>query len=88
MANPFYTGNNNPNIIKTTSNNNNLKDIYNILMKSKNPYDVFNNIVKNNPNMQPIVNLLEQGYSPQQVFTSLCKQRGINPQEFLSNLSK
>ena len=84
MANPFFNPNSNANRNSSMS----INDIYNLLSKSKNPYEVFSNLAKNNPNMAPIMNLLQNGYSPEQVFNMLCQQRGVNPQEFINNITR
>lgn len=62
-----------------------LNDIYEMLLNSANPQQLFTNLAKNDPQMAPILNLLTNGYSPEQVFNMLCKQRGINPEEFISS---
>lgn len=84
MANPFYTqqGNN------QNGSSNNLSEIYKLLTNSNNPMQIFNNIAKNNPRMAPVLNLLNKGYTPEQVFTSMCQMRGINPQDFIKNITK
>lgn len=87
MANPFYTATSQSS--QQTSNNNlNLNDIYKMLCQSNNPRQIFNNIAMKNPNMAPIVNLLNNGYSPEQVFKTMCQQRGINPQDFIKNITR
>ena len=78
MPNPFFTSK------PTTS----LNDIYKMLSTSNNPQELFAKLAKNNPQMAPILNLLNNGYSPEQVFNMLCKQRGVNPQEFLNSITK
>ena len=86
MPNPFYTGD----TVKPTTNQSfgNINDIYKLLSNSKNPMQVFENIAKNNPNMAPVLNLMQNGYSPEQIFRTMCQQRGIDPQQFIRNLSK
>lgn len=87
MANPFYT-NNSQRFQNSSSSYGSINDIYKLLSNSNNPMQIFNNIAKNNPNMAPIVSLLNNGYSPQQVFNTMCQQRGINPQEFIKNITR
>jgi len=87
MPNPFNENNGN----FANSNNNpsmSINDIYKTIVNSKNPMETFNFIAKNNPKLAPITELLNKGYSPEAVFNIMCKQRGINPQEFLKNLSR
>ena len=88
MANPFYTAATQKTTQNSSNNNLNLNDIYNLLKKSNNPKQVFDNIAMKNPKMAPIVNLLNKGYSPEQVFYTICQQRGLNPQEVLKNITR
>ncbi len=71
MSNPFYQPQTN---------------LYQALINSKNPIQLFNTMAQTNPQLKPIVDMLNQGISPQNIFTSLCKQRGINPNEFLKQI--
>ena len=41
-------------------------------------------LAKKNPN---IVNMLNRGSSPQQIFNDLCRQRGVDPQQFLKSIT-
>ena len=47
----------------------------------------FHQIASQNPQMQPILQALQGGANPQQLFASLCQQRGINPQEFMRQIT-
>lgn len=67
-------------------NMNQMKELYNA-MRNGNPMQVFNQMAQNNPNMKPILNLINNGHNPQQIFYQLCKQRGINPDEFIKNIT-
>lgn len=51
------------------------------------PMQMLSQMASRNPQMQPIMQALRSGANPQQVFQSLCQQRGINPQEFLRNIT-
>ena len=82
MANPFNT-NANP---MGNFDMNSIRNMYKMLTSSGNPIQLFENLASHNPNFQPILNALKSGTSPQAIFESLCKQRGINPQEFLRNI--
>lgn len=53
-----------------------------------NPYALLLEMTKSNPNMKPIVDQLEKGVNPESLFRSLCKQRNINPDEFIQELQK
>ena len=66
---------------------NNLQSMYNMFKNSRNPQELFMNYARNNPQMQPIMNALQSGGDPQQLFYSLCQQRGVNPQQFLNNIT-
>lgn len=52
-----------------------------------NPMQMIQSMAMQNPRFQPIVQALQSGANPQQLFTSMCQQRGINPQEFLRNIT-
>jgi hypothetical protein len=67
-------------------NYNQMKDIYNA-MRSGNPMQIFKQMAQNNPNMKPILNALNSGANPQQLFYNMCQQRGINPDEFIKNIT-
>ncbi len=69
------------------NNEPNMRTIYQALVNSQNPMQLFTNIAKNNPNMKPILDALNSGGNPQQLFYSLCKQRGIDPQQFIKNIT-
>lgn len=80
MANPFNTQNTDPTM--------QLKNVYKMLVESKNPQQVFERIAMNNPKMQPIVQALQNGNNPQQIFKSMCYQRGIDPDAFIKSIIK
>lgn len=81
MANPFRTVNQMP-----MNNMANIRNMYQALMSSKNPMQMFEQMAKNNPSMQPIVNALKSGQNPQALFEGLCRQKGIDPNEFLRQI--
>ena len=89
MANPFFSGNINPAPAQNINNANinMFRNVYQAMKNSNNPYQTFLNLAQNNPQMQPIVNALKNGANPQQVFNEMCKQRGINPDEFIKNIT-
>ena len=82
MSNPFNAINpiNNINIGA-------IQNMYQMLMNSANPMQMFQNMAQSNPQLQPIANMLRNGGNPQQIFNSLCQQRGINPQQFLTSIT-
>lgn len=79
MANPFNTQNTNQNI--------QLQNIYKMLTQSNNPMQMFEQMAIRNPQMQPIMDMLRSGNSPEQIFNFLCRQKGINPQQFLKSIT-
>lgn len=68
-------------------NMNNFRAMYQTLSQAQNPTQMIQNMAAKNPSMKPILDLFNKGYSPEQVFNTLCKQRGINPQEFLKQIT-
>ena len=82
MANPFRTP------IRTPNNNfGNLQQLYQMMTSSRNPMQLLEQMAQNNSQLSPIVNALRGGANPKSVFESLCKQRGINPTDFLRNIT-
>lgn len=68
------------------SNTNQLKELYK-MMQNGNPMQVFQQMAMRNPNMQPILNMLNNGANPKDLFYQMCKQKGVNPDEFLKNIT-
>lgn len=85
MSNPFNALN--PNTPFNANSMANIRSMYQMLTQSKNPMQTFQQMAMNNPKLQPIMNMLRQGANPQQLFMDMCQQRGINPQEFLKNIT-
>lgn len=79
MANPFNTQNTNQSF--------QLQNIYKMLTQSNNPMQMFQQMAYKNPQLRPILDMLRSGNTPEQVFNSLCRQRGINPQQFIKNIT-
>jgi hypothetical protein len=67
-------------------NMNQMKELYNA-MRNGNSMQIFQKMAQNNPSMRPILNMINSGSNPQQVFYQLCQQRGINPDEFIKNIT-
>ena len=65
----------------------NIQSLYRAVMGAKNPIQAFQRIASQNPYMQPILQALQGGADPQQLFASLCQQKGINPQEFMRQIT-
>lgn len=85
MSNPFNVLN--PSNPYNTNNMAGMRSIYQSLMNSKNPMQMFQQMARGNPQLQPIMQMLNQGANPQQIFMSMCQQRGINADEFIKNLT-
>lgn len=66
---------------------NNIQQAYQMFVNSKNPQQLFRTLAKQNPRFSAVLDMLNNGTDPQQIFYSLCQQRGINPQEFLKNIT-
>lgn len=81
MSNPFNTLNN------QSFGMGNIQNVYSALSNSKNPMQVFQQIAMNNPRLQPILNMLNNGANPQQLFVNMCRQRGIDPNSFLKQIT-
>lgn len=85
MSNPFNTLNlTNP---MNTNNMESIRNAYQMLTQSRNPMQAFQQLAQQNPQLQPALQMLQQGMTPQQIFNIMCQQRGINPQEFLKNIT-
>ena len=78
MPNPFNMQNMNPNI--------QLQNMYKMLTQSSNPMALFQQMAVHNPNLRPIVDMLKSK-SPQDVFNTMCRQRGVDPQQFLKSIT-
>lgn len=61
-----------------------MKNMLNTFRNSKNPMALFQQMAQRNPQFQPVIKMMQQGMNPNQIFESVCKERGINPQEFLN----
>ena len=81
MSNPFNIMN--PMIPIT----NNARNVYQAFMNSRNPMQMFMQMANGNPQLQQIANMLNSGMNPQQLFNNMCQQRGINPQQFLAQIT-
>lgn len=67
-------------------NVNQVKEMYNA-MKSNNPIQMIQKLAQTNPNMQQVLNALNNGANPQTLFYQMCQQKGINPDEFIKNIT-
>ncbi len=87
MPNPFNVLNPSNPMNAYRGSMGNIRNMYQAIMGSRNPMQAFQNIASQNPAMQPILQALQGGANPQQLFCSLCQQRGINPQEFMRQIT-
>lgn len=86
MANPFKQGFSNPqNGNIGIPNLAPLKNMLAMVNSSKNPQAVINMLAQKNPQFGEIMQMIG-GRNPEQVFYSLCNERGINPNDILSQL--
>lgn len=70
-----------------TQNVETAKTIFNMLNGSSNPYQLFMNIAAKNPMIKNIMDMSNNtGKSYQDIFYELAKQKGINPDDILSQL--
>ena len=85
MPNPFNVMN--PNNPMNFNNMNSYKNIYRMLTSKGNPMQILNQMANSNPNMRPILDLMNKGATPEDIFKDMCRQRGINPDEFIKNMT-
>lgn len=80
MANPFFSSHNGINMGQ-------VKQIYNMLRNSNNPNQLLDQMIAQNPQMAQAVNLIKNNGNYEQVFRSMCKERGINADDFIRQLN-
>jgi len=78
MPNPFNTANSNQNM--------QLQNMYKMLTNSKNPMALFQQMAMQNPQLRPIADML-RNRSPEDVFNYICRQKGVDPQQFLKSIT-
>lgn len=67
---------------------NNLKQAFNMFQNGGNPMQMLNNMAMQNPQFKPFVQMLNQGANPEMVFREMCKQKGIDPNQFIQMLTQ
>ena len=87
MPNPFSILNPNSPMNAYRGNAGNMQTLYRAITASKDPMRAFQQIATQHPQMQPILQALQGGADPQQLFVSLCRQRGLDPQEFMRQIT-
>ena len=79
MPNPFNFNGGNSNFL-------NIQQLYQMVMNSKNPMQLLEQMSANNPQLRQVVQTLKNGANPQSLFVELCKQRGVDPNAFLKSI--
>lgn len=79
-----------PNPFKSYSQNTSggfaqLKEMMQMLNSAQNPQAALNMLAQKNPQMAQVMSLVH-GKNPQEVFYAMCQQKGVNPEEILSQL--
>lgn len=64
-----------------------IQNAYKAIMGARNPMQAFQSLAMGNPRLQPIMQALQSGANPQQLFNSICRQRGIDPNDFLRRIT-
>ena len=85
MPNPFNTRGVSP---TPQMNMNNVKQIYNMLRYSNNPNQLINQMASQNPQLAQTLNLVKSNGNYEQVFRDMCKERGVNADDFINQLTK
>ena len=84
MGNPFYTGG------SATMNGINMqqvKQVYSMLRNSNNPNFLLNQMAQQNPQLRQTINLIKSNGNYEQIFRDMCKQRGIDADEFVRQMN-
>lgn len=64
-----------------------VKQIYSMLKNSNNPSYLLNQMAANNPQLAQTINLIRANGNYEQVFKDMCKERGINADEFIRQMN-
>lgn len=65
-----------------------MRVVYNMCVNSADSKSLLNSIVNISPRMKPIVEMMNSGMTSRKIFETLCKERDIDPNEYLSNIVK
>ena len=82
MANPFFRNNMGGGI-----NMQQLKQVFNVVRYSKDPQAMLDQMIKNNPQLASTINVIKANGNYEQVFRNMCKERGINADDFINQLN-
>ncbi len=65
---------------------NQMKNMYQMIMGSRNPMMAFQQLASNNPQLQPVLQMLQRGANPEQIFRQMCQQRNINADDMINQI--
>ena len=86
MSNPFFNGKA-PGAMKPGVNMGQVRQIYNMLKNSNNPNQLMDQLLARNPQMAQSINLIKKNGNYEQIFRSMCKERGIDADEFVKQIT-
>ena len=70
------------------NNLNRIKQMMQMFKNSNNPQQLLTNMVSQNPQMKNVMQLVNNsGKNPKDLFYAMAKQRGVNPEDILRQLS-
>ena len=84
MANPFFMGKSS---VMNGVNMQQVKQIYSMLKNSNNPTYLMNQMLSQNPQLAQAINLIKANGNYEQIFRDMCKDRGINADEFVKEIN-
>lgn len=84
MGNPFF---NPTSSVMNGINMQQVKWIYSMLKNSNNPNVILNQMAQQNPQLRQTINLIKQNGNYEQIFRDMCKQRGINADDFVRQIN-
>ena len=62
-------------------------DLLKTILNSSNPKELLNSLISNNPQMKNLVQAMQSsGMTPKDYFYTFAKQKGVDPDQFLSSL--
>ena len=83
MSNPFNTRS----VPKTNVNMGQIKQIYNLLRNSNNPNQLIEQMIAKNPQLSPTLNLIRSNGNYEQIFRDMCRERGIDADDFIRQMN-
>lgn len=62
-------------------------DLLKSILNSSNPKELLNSLISNNPQMKSLVQAMQSsGMTPKDYFYTFAKQKGVDPDQFLSSI--